>query len=542
MSSHHSIPLDQMVDYACNPELVESNLSLNLEICDLINQKGKNSSREVAMAITRNINKGNQRGAQHALALLDICVKNCGYPFHLIISSKEFLNELVKRFPERPTTIGPIQYHILEIIQLWHSTLCVTSRHKDDFKNINDMYRLLQYKGYRFPKLNPDATVVLRTEVLKTEEELEQEDKLAQGAKLQELLRIGTPAALEQANELMKVMAGYDLEKRPDYKKEVEKELDRIEQKIFAFNDKLLSKTGEKYSYDPVLEDLYASAISSQSRIQKIIEDIDENTADRVERLLELNDTINTVLENFNAFKSGKLLSISKISLSSKEIEVASKKVPQMNLIDLDDVFSVPPTNESIYGGISLPLSSISPQSPSPVSTLDLLEDLMIASNNITSVKHTNLADHTVIKHGQPNIQNSIIKDFSDVPAFSPQASPDLKNVQKSKEAFLFNKNGLQIKLLLIGKQGEETILNAVFINTTPVTFTNLSFQVAVPKIMKLRLDPLSSTNIAPLNTAQTTQTLRISNVINNEIRLRFKVSYAINGAVVEETGEHPSQ
>ncbi|KAI8799942.1 Coatomer/clathrin adaptor appendage, Ig-like subdomain-containing protein [Cladochytrium replicatum] len=107
---------------------------------------------------------------------------------------------------------------------------------------------------------------------------------------------------------------------------------------------------------------------------------------------------------------------------------------------------------------------------------------------------------------------------------------------------FLFNKNGLQIKLLSIGKQGDESVINAVFINTTPVTFTNLSFQVAVPKTMKLRLDPLSSTNVAPLNTAQTMQMLHITNVNNNDIRLRFKVCYAVNGALVEETGEYPSQ
>ena len=37
-----------------------------------------------------------------AIALLDNLVKNCGYPFHLQILRKEFLNELVKRFPERP--------------------------------------------------------------------------------------------------------------------------------------------------------------------------------------------------------------------------------------------------------------------------------------------------------------------------------------------------------------------------------------------------------------------------------------------------------
>ena len=61
-------------------------------------------------------------------------------------------------------------------------------------------------------------------QTLKTEEELEAEDRAAQEAvmivseetriltwfqKLQELLRRGTPAALEEANELMKILAGY---------------------------------------------------------------------------------------------------------------------------------------------------------------------------------------------------------------------------------------------------------------------------------------------------------------------------------------------
>lgn len=40
------------------------------------------------------------------LQLLDNCVKNCGYPFHLQIATKEFLNELVRKFPERPAVCG----------------------------------------------------------------------------------------------------------------------------------------------------------------------------------------------------------------------------------------------------------------------------------------------------------------------------------------------------------------------------------------------------------------------------------------------------
>ena len=80
--------------------------------------------------------------------LLDILVKNCGYPFHLQIATKDFLNELVRRFPERPPVLSPPPMaKILELINEWKSTICVTSKYKDDLVHIRDMHRLLSYKG-----------------------------------------------------------------------------------------------------------------------------------------------------------------------------------------------------------------------------------------------------------------------------------------------------------------------------------------------------------------------------------------------------------
>jgi hypothetical protein len=85
--------------------------------------------------------------------LLDILVKNCGYPLHLQISTKEFLNELVRRFPEKPPVFPPPPMQkILELIHEWKLTICVTSKHKEDLVHIRDMHRLLSYKGKQFPK------------------------------------------------------------------------------------------------------------------------------------------------------------------------------------------------------------------------------------------------------------------------------------------------------------------------------------------------------------------------------------------------------
>lgn len=114
------------------------------------------------MAIVQYVNHRNPNVSLLALALLDICVKNCGYPFHLQISTKEFLNELVRRFPERPPMHSSrVQARILELIEEWRATICQTSRYKEDLGHIRDMHRLLSYKGYSFPAVRREDAAVL---------------------------------------------------------------------------------------------------------------------------------------------------------------------------------------------------------------------------------------------------------------------------------------------------------------------------------------------------------------------------------------------
>ena len=155
-------PLQRYIQNACDPQNFEPNLALCLEIADLINSKKGNAPREAAVAIVNYINHRNQNVSLLALALLDICVKNCGYPFHLQISTKEFLNELVRRFPERPP-VRPTRSmnRILELIEEWRSTICQTSKYKDDLGFIRDMHRLLSYKGYVFPEVRREDAAVL---------------------------------------------------------------------------------------------------------------------------------------------------------------------------------------------------------------------------------------------------------------------------------------------------------------------------------------------------------------------------------------------
>lgn len=81
----------------------------------------------------------------------------------------------------------------------------------------------------------------LHLQTLKSAEEMEEEERAAQSAKLQELIRRGTPTDLQEANQLMKIMAGYDQASKTDYRAKAAEEVGKLRQKA-----KLLEEMLEK--------------------------------------------------------------------------------------------------------------------------------------------------------------------------------------------------------------------------------------------------------------------------------------------------------
>lgn len=92
---------------------------------------------------------------------------------------------------------------------------------------------------------------------LKSAEELEEEDRQAQSAKLQELIRRGTPRDLAAAQELMKTLAGANPEAKPDYRTQALTELNKLEQKVILLNeilDNVDSERGEAFAKGDVYD------------------------------------------------------------------------------------------------------------------------------------------------------------------------------------------------------------------------------------------------------------------------------------------------
>lgn len=334
-------PLQRYIQNACSPENFEPNLALCLEIADLINAKKGNAPREAAIAIVGYINHRNPNVSLLALSLLDICVKNCGYPFHLQISTKEFLNELVRRFPERPPVrTTRVQNRILELIEEWRRTICETSKYKEDLGFIRDMHRLLAYKGYVFPEIRrEDAAVLNPSDNLKSAEEMEAEERAAQSAKLQELIRRGTPHDLQEANKLMKVMAGYDTRHKTDYRAKAAEEVAKIQQKAKLLEEMLQGyKAGDEIKEGDVFEELANALASAHPKIQKMCEEESEDH-EAVAKLFEINDSIHRTIERYRLVKKGDLEGASKIPRGTLGVSGAGVKRgvnDELSLIDFD--------------------------------------------------------------------------------------------------------------------------------------------------------------------------------------------------------------
>ncbi|KAI9786528.1 MAG: hypothetical protein M1816_007910 [Peltula sp. TS41687] len=345
--------LQRYIQSACDPSNYEPNLALDLEIADLINSKKGNAPREAAVAIVNYINHRNPNVSLLALTLLDICVKNCGYPFHLQISTKDFLNELVRRFPERPPMRPTrVQMKTLEAIEEWRQTICQNSRYKDDLGYIRDMHRLLSYKGYMFPEITrEDAAVLNASDNLKSAEELEEEERAAQSAKLQELIRRGGPEDLQEANRLMKIMAGYDTKHRTDYRAKAAEEVAKIQQKAKILEEMLQSHTkDDKIAEGDLYEELANALQSAQPKIQKMCEEESEDT-EAVAKLFEINDSIHRTLERFKLVKKGDYDAAAKIPKGTLGTSTGVSKTAdnELSLIDLggDSEPSLNGTNNS---------------------------------------------------------------------------------------------------------------------------------------------------------------------------------------------------
>lgn len=549
-------------------------MALNLEICDYVNAKQGSLPRDAAIAVVKLINQRDPQTAELALALLDHLVKNCGYPFQLQISRKEFLNELVKKFPERPSLrYLRVQRLILAQIEEWYQTICKTSKYKSDFGYIRDMHRLLANKGYIFPEVNvEDAAVLNPSDTLKSLDEIEKEEAVVHSAKLQELIRRGKPQDLQEANRLMKLMAGFK-DNSEENKKKVNDDVARLRRKTEIFAEMLNSveTSGAGITDDnETIAELYGQIKSSHSVVTKIVEE-EHDDESYVLELLGLNDFINQLLEKYQLLKTGDAAQAAQIKVSGGASGAAAAK--ELNLIDFDDdePISTDTTGKdqqgyndllSDLGNLNFGGASSSASTAGGVNPLDLYG----AGGSIS------LGGPAPAQSGPSLSTSSVFQQQATPAAPAAPAAPatkspfdfDLLSDLKSPSPELQSNNNTfnsarASQVQTSGKQNAQTIIETdglkveaephrdssptlykarlYMSNTLDVTKLGVLLSLAVPKGCKLDLKPQSGNLIYGHTTRHITQDVTIENPTSKTLKVKWKLTYTAASSSHEQTG-----
>lgn len=513
--------LQALIERACSPALREPDLGINLQIADIINEKKGQAPAEAAMQIARLVNSRSTQQAVLAVAVLDVCVKNCGYPFHLQISRKDFLNTLVRGFPEKPPMhYTRIQMLVLECIEEWHETLCRTSKHRDDFGYIRDMHRLLSYKGYMFPEINRDDAAVLNApETLKSAHELEEEDREAQEAKLQELIRSGTESDLREANHLMSIMAGFR-DTKVDYHAKVAKDLDKLRRKGELLEEMLVhAQPGEPLANDDVFQEIVTSLRAADPRLSKIAEDEAEEDPVALEKVDALRNYLAALVIKYDLISKGDFAGAKQVTVESlasgRKIDTSRQGVID-TLIDIDDTPAGGGDGAELIGELGgLSLGGSNQPVTSNVESSNATKDDLLSFGIDTPAPpppRGNSGDILDIFGGNsipsgPKVQGG---------GQGESAAPSVRNVE------LFSDNSLRVEAS-IERSADAVSVMMFFSNPSDKKITDLNFEAAPPKSWQLAIDPPSGSTLEAKD-RKVSQHLTLSG--KGSPKLRWRASY----------------
>ncbi|XP_010903914.2 TOM1-like protein 2 isoform X2 [Esox lucius] len=148
LGNPYSTPVGHCIERATDGSLQSEDWTLNMEICDIINET-EDGPKDAIRAVKKRLNGNkNYREVMLALTVLETCVKNCGHRFHALITSRDFIDGVMVKIispKNNPPTI--VQDKVLALIQAWADAF----RSSPDLTGVVHIYEELKRKGIEFP-------------------------------------------------------------------------------------------------------------------------------------------------------------------------------------------------------------------------------------------------------------------------------------------------------------------------------------------------------------------------------------------------------
>ncbi|XP_054616142.1 target of Myb protein 1 isoform X2 [Dunckerocampus dactyliophorus] len=288
-----STPVGQRIETATSSSLPSEDWSLNMEICDMINSSEEGPKDAVRSIKKRIVGNKNFKEVMLALTVLETCVKNCGYRFHILVTTRDFIEGVLVR-SIIPRNNPPLIVHdrVLSIIQAWADAF----RSSPDLTGVVSVYEDLRRKGLEFPMTEldgyspvqaPKRTLPRNGPVVAT----------LPAALLSSKLPLNPPQTLE----LKQTLDGSDAF-TPNQVKALKTELGVVRSNLTMMSDMMsqLDPVTIKQA-DMELLELYTVCKEMQDRIVQIVPKLSEEKL--IEELLATNDEMNTAFSRYHRFE-----------------------------------------------------------------------------------------------------------------------------------------------------------------------------------------------------------------------------------------------
>uniref|UniRef100_A0A669EUF9 Golgi-associated, gamma adaptin ear containing, ARF binding protein 1 n=1 Tax=Oreochromis niloticus TaxID=8128 RepID=A0A669EUF9_ORENI len=479
--------------------------------------------------------------AMQALTVLETCMKNCGKRFHSEVGKFRFLNELIKVVS--PKYLGArapeaVKKKVLEMIYSW------TVRLPDETK-ILEAYQMLKKQG-----------IVKQDPVLPVDKPLPPPPPRAKSAifedeekskTLSRLLNSTHPEDLRAANKLIKEMVQEDqkrvekVSKRVNAIQEVKESVSLLSQLLEGYNKESCSQSNQE-----LIKDLYNRCEKMRPTLFRLASD----TEDSDEALVYPNSP--SISESQMIFFS-QTSDITEVSTQSAPASVLLPAVVQKPQAPPVGGATAPPKamEELDLLGKALLQQSLPPESQQvkwdklqPQSRVPLRDlPAKSSSNSATSdaVLLSNLTLTVTDKASLPTADTYDSISLADV-------TVPLETIKPSTllPVTVFDKHSLRVLFTFARdcppSRPDVLVVIISMLSSAPIPVTNIRFQAAVPRVMKVKLQPPSSTELPAFNPilppAAITQILLLANPHKEKVRLRYKLTFNLGDKSHDESGD----
>uniref|UniRef100_A0A8B9XUR8 Target of myb1 like 2 membrane trafficking protein n=1 Tax=Bos mutus grunniens TaxID=30521 RepID=A0A8B9XUR8_BOSMU len=316
-----STPVGQCLEKATDGSLQSEDWTLNMEICDIINET-EEGPKDAIRALKKRLNGNrNYREVMLALTVLETCVKNCGHRFHVLVANRDFIDSvLVKVISPKNSPPTIVQDKVLALIQAWADAF----RSSPDLTGVVHAYEELKRKGVEFPMADLDALSPIHT----PQRSVPEVDPAATTPKSQSQLR--TSSSSYSAPQAPALSTAGPITANSEQIARLRSELDVVRGNTKVMSEMLTEMVpGQEDSSDlELLQELHRTCRAMQQRVVELISRVCNEEV--TEELLHVNDDLNNVFlryERFERYRSGR-------SAQNATNGVLSE-VTEDNLIDL---------------------------------------------------------------------------------------------------------------------------------------------------------------------------------------------------------------